>query len=108
MSKSLDGVLTKKANQRETFTEQQIEDLKACTDPESGYLTFCQKFFNIQHPVAGKMLFEPFQYQERLLQSYHDHRFNINMLPRQSGKTTTAAGYLLWYAMFHPDQTIQL
>ena len=81
MSKSLDGVLTKKANQRETFTEQQIEDLKACTDPESGYLTFCQKFFNIQHPVAGKMLFEPFQYQERLLQSYHDHRFNINMLP---------------------------
>ena len=26
--------------------------------------------------------------------------------PRQSGKTTTAAGYLLWYAMFHPDQTI--
>ena len=28
------------------------------------------------------------------------------MLPRQSGKTTCAAGYLLWYAMFHPDQTI--
>ena len=28
------------------------------------------------------------------------------MLPRQSGKTTTAACYLLWYAMFHPDQTI--
>ena len=106
MSKSLDGVLTKKANQRETFTEQQIEDLKACTDPDTGYLTFCQKFFNIQHPVEGKMLFEPFDYQQRLLGSYHDHRFNINMLPRQSGKTTTAAGYLLWYAMFHPDQTI--
>ena len=52
------------------------------------------------------MLFEPFDYQQRLLGSYHDHRFNINMLPRQSGKTTTAAGYLLWYAMFHPDQTI--
>ena len=28
------------------------------------------------------------------------------MLPRQMGKTTCAAGYLLWYAMFHPDQTI--
>ena len=106
MSKSLDGVLTKKANKRETFTEEQIADLKACTDPVTGYLTFCQKFFNIQHPVEGKMLFQPFQYQERLLQSYHDHRFNINMLPRQSGKTTTAAGYLLWFAMFHPDQTI--
>ena len=104
MSKSLDGVLTKKANTRESFTEQQIADLKACADPDTGYLYFCNHFFNIQHPVEGKMLFEPFQYQERLLQSYHDHRFNINML--QSGKTTTAAGYLLWYAMFHPDQTI--
>ena len=30
----------------------------------------------------------------------------VNMLPRQSGKTTTAACYLLWFAMFHPDQTI--
>ena len=106
MTKSLDGVLTKKANTRETFTEQQIADLKACTDPDTGYLHFCNNFFSIQHPVEGKMLFAPFDYQKRLLESYHNHRFNINMLPRQSGKTTTAAGYLLWYAMFHPDQTI--
>lgn len=28
------------------------------------------------------------------------------MLPRQTGKTTCAAIYLIWYAMFHPDQTI--
>ena len=106
MVKSLDGVLTKKANTRETFTEEQIADLQACADPKHGYLYFCKKFFNIQHPVAGKMLFEPFTYQQKLLNSYHEHRFNINMLPRQSGKTTTAAGYLLWFAMFHPDQTI--
>ena len=106
MVKSLDGVLTKKANIRESFTEDQIADLKACADPSSGYLHFCKNFFNIQHPVDGKMLFEPFEYQKSLLESYHNHRFNVNMLPRQSGKTTTAAGYLLWYAMFHPDQTI--
>ena len=105
-TKSLDGVLTKKAHQKEKFDEAGIEELKKCIDPDTGYLYFCQKFFNIQHPVQGKTLFEPFTYQERLLESYHNHRFNINMLPRQSGKTTTAAGYLLWYAMFHPDQTI--
>ena len=81
MSKSLDGVLTKKANQRETFTEAQIADLQACMHPDTGYLHFCKHFFNIQHPVDGKMLFEPFAYQERLLSSYHSHRFNINMLP---------------------------
>lgn len=106
MSKSLDGVLTKKANQQETFTEKQIEELLKCMDPEDGFLYFAKNFAYIQHPVKGKLLFDPYEYQERLLQSYHNYRFNINMLPRQTGKTTCAAVYLAWYAMFHPDQTI--
>jgi len=105
-NKSLDGVLTKKAHTREKFTEEQIADLVHCSDPVKGYDYFAKKFFFIQHPVRGKCIFVPFQYQTKLLSSYHDFRFNINMLPRQSGKTTTAACYLLWYAMFHPDQTI--
>jgi Terminase large subunit, T4likevirus-type, N-terminal len=105
MAKSLDGVLTKKAHTKEKFTEEQVQDLLACSS-ENGHHYFAKKFFHIQHPVKGKLLFEPFEYQERLLDSYHDHRFNINMLPRQSGKTTCASCYLLWYAMFHPDQTI--
>lgn len=106
MAKSLDGVITKKAHTREKFTEDQVVDLLACSDPKDGYLHFSRNHFHIQHPVKGKMLFQPFEYQERLLHSYHDFRFNINMLPRQSGKTTCASSYLLWFAMFHPDQTI--
>jgi hypothetical protein len=105
-TKALDGVLIKKAHKQEKFTEQQIQDLSMCADPELGYLYFARNFFYIQHPVKGKMKFEPFEYQLRLMDSYHNFRFNINMMPRQSGKTTCAAGYLLWYAMFHPDQTI--
>ena len=93
-TKSLDGVLTKKAHTRDTYTEAQIDDLKKCMDPKDGYLYFAKKFAFIQHPVKGKLLFDPFGYQVRLLQSYHDYRFNINMLPRQTGKTTTAAIYL--------------
>ena len=104
--KSLDGVLTKKAHQREKFGEAEIEHLKKCMDDDTGYLHFARNFFYIQHPVEGKMLFNPFKYQEELLGAYHQHRFNVNMLPRQSGKTTCASAYLLWYAMFHPDQTI--
>jgi len=106
MASSLDGVLIKKANKKETFTDTQIEDLAKCMDPTNGYMHFAKKFAFIQHPVKGKLLFAPFDYQERLLKSYHDFRFNINMLPRQTGKTTCAAVYLAWYAMFHPDQTI--
>ena len=106
MAKSLDGVLIKKAHRQEKFSEKDIADLAQCADPVRGYEYFCRNFFYIQHPTKGKLLFEPFDYQVRLLHSYHDYRFNINMLPRQTGKTTCAAGYLLWYAMFHPDQTV--
>ena len=106
MAKALDGVLTKKANQRESYTEKQIVELAACMDPDTGYRFFLDHFFYIQHPVKGKLNFDPFDYQKRLLTSYHNYRFNINMLPRQTGKTTCAAGYLLWYGMFVPDQTI--
>ena len=106
MAKSLDGVLTKKAHTKEKFTEEQVQHLMLCADPVYGYMHFVKNFFHIQHPTRGKVKFEPFEYQERLLASYHDYRFNVNMMPRQSGKTTCAAGYLLWYAMFHPDQTI--
>ena len=106
MSKSLDGVLTKKANTKETYTEAQIQQLVQCMDPSTGYLYFAKHFAYIQHPVKGKLLFDPFEYQERLMESYHNYRFNVNMLPRQTGKTTCAAVYLAWYAMFHPDQTI--
>ena len=105
MSKSLDGVLIKKANKQEQYTEEQIDQLLKCMDPDTGYLYFAEHFAYIQHPVKGKLLFKPFEYQLGLMHSYHSYRFNINMMPRQTGKTTCASIYLAWYAMFVPDQT---
>ena len=106
MAASLDGVLIKKANRQETFSEDQIADLLACMDPDNGYLYFARKFAYIQHPVQGKLLYDPYEYQLGLMDSYHNFRFNINMMPRQTGKTTCASIYLAWYAMFVPDQTV--
>ena len=37
MATSLDGVLIKKANKRETFTNEQVEATLKCTDPDDGY-----------------------------------------------------------------------
>ena len=88
------------------YTEQMIEELAKCKDPVNGPHYFLDNFFFIQHPVKGKLKYEAFEYQRRLIDSYHDHRFNVNLLPRQTGKTTTAAGYLLWYAMFVDNSTI--
>jgi hypothetical protein len=106
MSRSLEGVLVKKANKKERYTEKQIEELQKCMNPITGPHFFMKNFFYIQHPVKGNLLFDPFNYQTRLVDSYHNNRFNVNLLPRQSGKTTCAAGYLLWYAMFNPDTTV--
>ena len=106
MAASLDGVLIKKANRKETYTESQMADLLACMDPSEGYLYFAKNFAYIQHPVQGKLLYNPYEYQLGLMDSYHNYRFNINMMPRQTGKTTCASIYLAWYAMFVPDQTI--
>jgi hypothetical protein len=60
----------------------------------------------IQHPTKGSLVYHPWPYQERLIETYHKYRFSISLMPRQSGKSTSAAGYLLWYAMFVPDSTI--
>jgi hypothetical protein len=105
-SKNLDGNLVKRAYATQRYTEKDIEQLLACQDPVNGPHFFLENFFYIQHPTRGKLQYEPFEYQRRLIDSYHLHRFNVNLLPRQTGKTTTAAGYLLWYAMFVPDSTI--
>ncbi len=106
MAKSLDGNLIKKAHATQKYTEEQISALLSCSDPASGAEYFLCNFFNIQHPTKGKIQYEPYEYQKKLLNSYHKHRFSVNMLGRQMGKTTTAVGYLLWYAMFVPDSTI--
>ena len=87
-------------------TDKELQDFIKCCDPNTGYLYFMDNFFYIQHPTRGSMLYHPYKYQERLIETYHNYRFSISLMPRQSGKSTSAAGYLLWYAMFVPDSTI--
>jgi len=87
-------------------TQKELDDFVKCCDPDTGYLYFMDNFFYIQHPTKGSMLYHPYQYQSRLIDTYHRYRYSIALMPRQSGKTTSAAGYLLWYAMFIPDSTI--
>jgi len=86
--------------------DQELQDFVKCCDPKTGYLYFMDNFFTIQHPTAGSMLYHPWDFQKRLIETYHNYRYSIALMPRQTGKSTSAAGYLLWYAMFVPDSTI--
>jgi hypothetical protein len=104
--KSSDTSIIKSPYQKVNFSEDQIVEFMKCADPDSGPEYFMSNYFYIQHPVKGKMLYQPFEYQQRLIDTYHQNRFSISLMPRQTGKTTSAAGYLLWYAMFRPDSTI--
>jgi len=86
--------------------DKELQDFIKCCDPNTGYLYFMDNFFYIQHPTKGSMVYHPWPYQKRLIETYHKYRYSISLMPRQSGKSTSAAGYLLWYAMFVPDSTI--
>lgn len=103
---NFDHSLVKRPNQKQRLSIQQIQEFARCADPVNGPQYFMSHFFHIQHPTRGQLTYQPFDYQVRLIDTYHNNRFSISMLPRQSGKTVTAAGYLLWYAMFVPDSTI--
>jgi hypothetical protein len=96
-------VLVKSPYKKENYTENQIAEIvKSATDP----VYFIQQYMWIQHPVKGRVKFDLYDYQIELIKKYQNNRFSINMLGRQMGKSTCAAGYLLWYAMFVPDSTI--
>ncbi len=106
MAKSLDGNLIKKAHAPQRYTLEEVKHLEACMDPVTGPLYFAKNFLKIQHPTKGSIPFEPYDYQERLIDAYHNNKQCIAMLPRQMGKTTCACAYLLWYTMFVPEAQV--
>ena len=106
MAKSLDGNLIKKAHAPQRYTLEEVKHLEACMDPVTGPIYFAKNFLKIQHPTRGSIPFIPYEYQERLIDAYHNNKQCIAMLPRQMGKTTCACAYLLWYTMFVPEAQV--
>lgn len=101
-----DDKLVKRAYTKVKYTKEQIDELKACMDPDTGPLYFVSNFMYVQHSVKGKQKFVPYPFQLDLIDSYTHFKKSINMVSRQMGKTAVAAGYLLWYAMFNDDAQI--
>ena len=106
MSKDLETAIVRSPYQKMSMTEQQILEFAKCADPITGPEYFMTNYFYIQHPTRGSIQYKPYEYQIRLIDAYHSNRFSISLMPRQTGKTISAAGYLLWFAMFVPDSTI--
>lgn len=100
---TVDVSLVKRGHTKNTYDLYKLKELKRCmTDP----VYFVETYMKIQHPVRGTINFDLYDYQRELLELYAFNRMSVALLPRQSGKTTCAAGFLLWRAMFTPDSTI--
>lgn len=86
------------------YTDQMLDEFdKCCDDP----VFFMENFVSIQ-TEGGAKRFPPFDYQKEMIDNFAKYKNNIMLTARQMGKTTVAAAYILWFAMFHPDQTILL
>ena len=93
----------KKANVAQNFTKKQVaEFLKCANDP----VYFAHKYVKIINLDEGLVPFKMYDFQEKLVNNFHNNRFNICKMPRQSGKSTTVVSYLLHYAIFNDSVTI--
>jgi hypothetical protein len=94
---------TKTPHSKSEYTQEQLLELIQC---EADPFYFIEHFVKIQHPTKGIVPLSLFPFQYDIIKGFHEHRNCIVLTGRQLGKTTTAGAYLLWYAMFNPDQTI--
>ena len=67
---------------------------------------FAKQYCKIISLDKGLVPFELYPYQEKMFGAFNEHRFNIVLACRQSGKSISACAYLLWFALFHSEKTI--
>ena len=93
----------KKANTEIEFTEEQISEFIKCKEDP---VYFAKNYIKIINVDEGLVPFEMWPFQEKLISRFHENRFNICMMPRQTGKSTTSVSYLLHYAIFNDSVNI--
>ena len=93
----------KKANTEIQFTEENVKEFLKCKDDP---VYFARKYIKIVNVDEGLVPFNMWPFQEKLIKNFHKNRFNICMMPRQTGKSTTSVSYLLHYAIFNDNINI--
>ena len=93
----------KKVGTEIQFTKHQIQEyLKCKEDP----VYFARNYIKIISLDEGIVPFKMWDFQEELIESFHENRFNIAKLPRQTGKSTTCVSYLLHYILFNDNVNV--
>ena len=93
----------KKANTPIEFSQENIIEFMRCKqDP----VYFAKRYIKIVSLDEGLVNFNLYPFQEKLVNNFHNNRFNICKMPRQTGKSTTVVSYLLHYAVFNDNVNI--
>jgi hypothetical protein len=86
------------------YTEWEMSEIKRCA---SDVIYFANMYCNAMTDDGIKKITLR-DYQEQILSQYQEHRFNIFLSPRQSGKTVTSSIFLLWYLLFNFDKNAMI
>jgi hypothetical protein len=95
----------KAANSPMEFTKEQVaEYIKCSRDPKY----FVRNYIKIIHIDRGLINFDMYPYQDDIVDTVMDNRFVICKMPRQTGKTTTVVGIILWSILFNPTYNVAI
>ena len=101
----LGNVNVKRDGIEESWTLETVTEYAKCMkDP----VYFAKTYLKVIHLDHGLVPFDLYPYQEEMFSHFNDNRFSIVLACRQSGKSISSIAYLLWYAVFHPEQTIAI
>ena len=95
----------KRANVNTNFTPEQVQEFIKCSQDPVYFIRNYIKIVNLDQGIVG---FDLYDFQEDMVNRFHENRFNIAKLPRQSGKSTVVTAYLLWYAIFNDNVNIAI
>ena len=90
--------------QVEYTNDQLIEITRCIKDP----VYFIKNYVKIVNVDLGLIPFDMWDFQVEMVRGFHSQRFSIAKMPRQVGKTTTTAGYMLWAVLFSDDYKIAI
>ena len=94
-----------KANTQQQYTEEQIREIAKCMEDP---IYFIKKYTKIVNIDDGLVPFNMYKFQEKMVETFHNNRFSICKLPRQSGKSTTIIAYLLHQVIFNDNINVAI
>jgi len=95
----------KSALVRQEYTQEQVAEFIKCSQNP---IYFIEKYVNIVSIDEGLVPFHMYPFQQDIVKSFHENRFTICKLPRQSGKSTVVLSYLIHYILFNEQVNVAI